>query len=409
MGKIIFLIGLVTSLLFLNSSYGQTKNDSIEAYKKVNKWAVVKLTIAYMEDLRNWSSITKKEGLETNLKNEFDDYLKLVKDYKEYTEFIELDSFSVSLNDNWRGTKKAVFEKYKIEFCDSISKYNFENVGFIPEKTTNTQNRLNALKLIQAKYNSFLPKIENDDIFAELANTSLQINRNTSDNVKKRKTSFSSIIIYLLLTVSVFLNILLFGRFIPLRKNKLKDNSKSKDSLEKWNLDLQDSIRVLKEKNKQLQENITTKERTIISNEYQFRDVKIEQKTDNEIIIKDQPSLTVNLNVTKIEETKKNLIYLPSPFEERKFANEDASEIEKSTSLYLAIVDGNSNKGTITLIESADLSRALNSPNIYLETVCEYENAYNSEAKGIKVITDGEVVLEGQDWVVKSKIKIKFI
>ena len=63
----------------------------------------------------------------------------------------------------------------------------------------------------------------------------------------------------------------------------------------------------------------------------------------------------------------------------------------------------------ITLIETADLSRALNSPNTFLETVCDYENPYNPLAKGIKVMSDGEVCLEGQDWVVKKKIRIKFI
>jgi len=55
------------------------------------------------------------------------------------------------------------------------------------------------------------------------------------------------------------------------------------------------------------------------------------------------------------------------------------------------------------------LSRALNSPNLYLETVCDYENQYNTLSKGIKVINKGEVSLEGEDWVVKKKIKIKFI
>jgi hypothetical protein len=125
-----------------------------------------------------------------------------------------------------------------------------------------------------------------------------------------------------------------------------------------------------------------------------------------EKIIEDEEPLTIEF---KVPEIKNKLIYFPSPFEERRFAIEDTSEKEKPTSLYVANINANSNKGDISLIETADLSRALNSPNIYLETVCEYENAYNSEAKGIKVVEDGEVILDGEDWVVKSKIKIKFI
>jgi hypothetical protein len=107
--------------------------------------------------------------------------------------------------------------------------------------------------------------------------------------------------------------------------------------------------------------------------------------------------------------TKSKTIYLPSPFEEQKFAVEDVSENEKPTSLYVAKIDSKTSKGTISLIETANLSRALNSPELFLETVCEYENQYNSLAKGIKVINVGELCLEGQDWVVTKKIKIKFI
>lgn len=132
---------------------------------------------------------------------------------------------------------------------------------------------------------------------------------------------------------------------------------------------------------------------------------KVLEKVENSFV-EDEKSKTINLEISK----KSNVIlYLPVPFKERRFAKEDASESKKSTSLYIVEVSEEKNEGIISLVESADLSRALNSPNIYLETVCDYENVYSPEAKGIKVVEKGKVVLEGQDWVVKKKIKIKFI
>jgi hypothetical protein len=130
---------------------------------------------------------------------------------------------------------------------------------------------------------------------------------------------------------------------------------------------------------------------------------------DSEKPQEDIKSTPIDLTIPKEKQTSIKLIYFPSPFEESRFANEDVSETEKPFSLYVAEIDKNTNRGNISLLETADLSRALNSPNTFLETVCNYENAYYSAAKAIKVIEDGQVALIGDDWVVSSKIKIKFI
>ncbi|MBG7613168.1 hypothetical protein IU405_13015 [Polaribacter sp. BAL334] len=131
---------------------------------------------------------------------------------------------------------------------------------------------------------------------------------------------------------------------------------------------------------------------------------RVMENVDNSFL-EDEKPIIINLDILK---TSKTLIYLPVPFKERRFAKEDESESKKTTSLYIVEVSKDKNEGIISLIESADLSRALNSPNIYLETVCDYENVYSPDAKGIKVVEKGKVVLEGQDWVVKKKIRIKF-
>ena len=125
-----FTIAFIAILLITNSSYGQkiTDKDSTAAYEKVKKWAVVKLTIAYMEDLRGWSSETKKVDVKENLGDELDDYIELDSRYKDFSESIDIDEFSSKLNGHWSGTKDAVFEKYKAELYDSISTNNFKNI-----------------------------------------------------------------------------------------------------------------------------------------------------------------------------------------------------------------------------------------------------------------------------------------
>jgi hypothetical protein len=395
-----FVIGFITSLLLINSIYGQevTKNDSIAAYKKVNKWAVVKLTIAYMEDFKGWSSETNEKRFDAKQKIEWKTYKNLNDEFYEFTNDINLESVSKDLSKGWVKTRDEVFKAYKLELIDSVKKVHFKEVVFKPKKTLTTSNRTKVLESIKKQYDKLISEKS-----LELSNVSdKEVSANMIKDIlpqSKKGIDWGQMFLYALLAISVLFNLFLFFKSRSRPENNKKEKKGNYDDFYKSeNASLKELKIKLEEENTELKNEKRENSNAVRPVEKVIMPI---EKT-----IEDEEPITIEFKVPEIEN---KLIYFPSPFEERRFAIEDTSEKEKPTSLYVANINANSNKGDISLIETADLSRALNSPNIYLETVCEYENAYNSEAKGIKVIEDGEVVLDGEDWVVKSKIKIKFI
>jgi hypothetical protein len=417
---------IILVFFFANLSYSQNKKDSLKAYNEIKNWAVARLTIAYIEDFKGWDdktsivSINEKEKLK-----EWPSYKKIKNKYFKYTDKVNLDELSNQLSVGWIKTRDSVFKRYKLELIDSAVSNSFKNITFVPRIRKNDE-KLKLIKKRKEAIQSINEQYEKSIIKYNAPN--YNVNKSSSNNIQDRNLSrprkpqeFSSLAM-LLLGLSLVFNIFLI---LKLRKNK-KNKFQNKISAERknssyWEKEYQknkeDNRSLKRENDKFIQQinqlrgytsqvNKSTKEDQIRKDEGQntFTQNDIENKETQ--FVEEEKSITINLDIQK---QKTTLIYLPAPFEERRFAVEDMSEIKKPESLYSVSVVEEGKKGNITLIETADLSRALNSPNIYLETVCEYENSYNPEAKGINVIEDGEVVLEGEDWVVKNKIKIKFI
>ncbi len=387
-----FLILIAVSFLLTSNTYGQTQQDNIDAYNKVKKWAVVKLTIAYMEDCKKSDQI------------EIDTYNDLKQEYDIYIENVDLNDFSEKLSKGWGKTREGVFNNYKEELIDNEGGINFKNIKFVPVGSSNIE-RVKVSELINEKYSSLLPKIEQK---VETGLKEVAINLTVSDTniskVVKEESNWGNVLLYGLLILSVLFNIFLIMKtklFKGIKKANNFNNGKVRnlEDLGKLNLSLQSKIQTL------------TKEIESLKKENLDFKSKLDASVDTQIEkpIEDQKAITQEFKIQNSQKSTKRIIYFPSPFENKKFANEDMSETEKPTSLYVAEIDKNSNKGIISLLETADLTRALNSPNTFLETACDYENAYNPSAKGVKVIKDGEVMLSGQDWLVIKKIKIKFI
>lgn len=129
-----------------------------------------------------------------------------------------------------------------------------------------------------------------------------------------------------------------------------------------------------------------------------------ESSREPTIGINDESPTTIDWGIKKQE-----VLFLPSPFEDKRFTIEDVSKEKTSSSLYKIVLNSNGSAGELILLEDADFTRALNSPDLYLEKACTYENAFNPQAKRIDVVKTGSVKLENQDWFVTEKIKIKFI
>ena len=311
-----FLLAIVLLVIPVCTVFGQssTSKDSL-AYLKLNKWAVVKLTIAYMED------VGMKQG------NEKKTYDNLKSKYETFSDEIILEDFEKALSDGWTTTKIKVYDKYKKELVDSVSNYNFNNILFKP--LGNENSRSIALSQINEKFDSLVQtkqpaRIEKPQVF-----------KSTPENSPVHsKTSLFEMAMYLLLVISIFLNIFLFFKFKSRRKEQKPDKVSKHDYLHNSEKrELRSEIEQLRKENSLLKLEIETNKQTQIST-----------LNNNEVIIKEEIpvvdviSETINLEV-KNEQNLKKTIYLPTPFEERKFAIEDVSETEKQISLYVAEID----------------------------------------------------------------------
>ncbi|UAM99108.1 hypothetical protein K8354_04590 [Polaribacter litorisediminis] len=418
--KIIFVI-LV--FLFVNYNYSQNKKDSLKAYNEIKNWAVAKLTIAYIEDLRTWDNNTKLKPSNSEQKKEWDSYNKIKNKYSKYSDSVNLDELSNQLSIGWKKTRDSVFKRYKLELIDSTVSLHFKNIAFVPKMSKideipkQPRKRKEAIQLINEEYQKFITTYNT---------TTKNVNENSSNNIQDRnprrlsKAKEFSTLFIVLLGFSFLFNIFLIFKLISSKKALLKTKNgkkywKDQNEVSKKEIaSLNGKIETITNKDlREIKSFQTTKVVDQLSNVnisrpiVQSRKDEIKNDTKNKDTepIEDEKAITVNLDIQK---PKSTLIYLPAPFEEKRFASEDASEGIKQTSLYQAELTEDSNEVYFTLMETVDLSRALNSPNIYLETACDYENTYTTNAKTIEVVEKGIIRLEGKDWVVKKKIRIKF-
>lgn len=388
----------VVLLLFfpMYITYAQTHLDSVTTYNKLNKWAVVKLTIASMEDI----------GIPQQ--NKIVAFNKLKSKYDTYSDDINLRSFRKEAHD-WNSNSPiiTIYRAYEMELVYTKTKLNFKDVLSKPPAVEH--NRDEALTIINKTYDSILQlNIKHANDKARLDHTGAAFKGPDQPVVNKGMNLFN-ILLYFILAISIFLNIIFYSMFKSQKPKKKSGNHVKFDNpSEREKESLNDRIWQLERENASLNAANKNDIEKPLSESNKDEIITNEEKPMEEKPMEDEISPTIALDAKQVQNPQKT-IYLPSPFEERKFAVEDVSENEKPLSLYVAKIDSKTNKGTISLIESANLSRALNSPDLFLETVCEYQNPYNALARGIKVINVGELYLHGEDWVVEKKIKIKFI
>lgn len=216
-----------------------------------------------------------------------------------------------------------------------------------------------------------------------------------------------STFVYLFLSISLIFNILLFVRQKKEKKSLLKSVNNYKKQFEEQ----KSIIERLTEEKKRLNNNLNSIENSTISINEKNEDKLIKKIPEETIPIApkekfydDEVSKTIDLKISNPK-----IIFLPSPFEEKRFSIEDVKNEQTSSSLYKIVLDSSNIVGEIFILEDADFTRALNSPELFLEKACIYENTFNATAKGIKLIESGKAKLENRDWLITEKIKIKFI
>ncbi|MCH4552209.1 hypothetical protein [Aestuariibaculum lutulentum] len=222
-------------------------------------------------------------------------------------------------------------------------------------------------------------------------------------DIGNQPNEITSFFLYGILFLSIILNIILI-----LLIKKSKRTKPSKNTTENHQEFYKSNYQILTKNNQLLKEKIIALEREIEihnkkkeSNDAQSSKVSI--TNENQFYEDDV------INTYEFKNIKPKSVYLPSPFEEKRFSAEDVSDEIKTSSLYEIILDSSNITGQLTLIKGADFTKALNSPDHYLEKACVFENAFNSNAKGINVIHPGKVKLEDQDWVITEKIKIEYL
>lgn len=221
--------------------------------------------------------------------------------------------------------------------------------------------------------------------------------------------NYMSMVIYIVLGISVLLNILLL---LFIKKNNRRNSKSSSGTMKgdkEWYETLEKANIKLKNDNKNLKDKLNSLKNTRISSNEEKENIPVESKpqstTSNPIIEQeDEISDAIELKISK-----PNNIYLPSPFEDNRFSIEDVSNERTHSSLYQITLDDSNATGKLLILENADFTRALNSPDLYLEKACVYENAFNATARGISVVEPGKVKLDKDDWIITEKIKIKFI
>ena len=417
-----FIVLLWVVFLPITSIVAQSDKDEQEVYNQLKEWVVVKLTIAYMEDLRQFTSENKGEK---GSEKEYETYKTIVNDYREYSEEMKINLENVGQSliiGSWGKTKRNVFDAYKT--LDINSDYSFNNIqasGYTEEMSRRSFN--NTITVLNKKYEDLLNDKKNIEetpkskkIIEEVKTENKQLEKEQikldGEYIEERYSGipfwiygFSGVLI-----VAIFIIFTLNSKNKKLTRSLKKTKriynipTSNQDLFSPTSEKLRDEIQVLKITEDKYKREVDSlkKEIEILKNNSASAYERTITKTFSET-----PSQSINLEVP--QQNTGNLIYLSSPFQNLTFANEDASNNKTLNSLYQVEFNEQMQTGELSVLVDTDLSKALNSPDSYLETACTYDNEYNNNARAIKIIEKGQIKLDGEDWIVTKKVRIKFI
>ncbi|KAA6338481.1 hypothetical protein EZS27_013520 [termite gut metagenome] len=378
-----FLIVIVFLFLPITLSSQPTFKDSTDVYDYWTKRGIIEIVYACMQDYVAISpNNPEKQGME-EYKIKYIDGLDSLK--KIDTDFESLSSFLK--NNNWVG----VASKQLIPLIEKYQKRDNLDENFFSITTQNNNNNCwkNTKANVLKKYNEGLTQIVNNKKKEEDpgAKAKLEI---------KGKPTDTKIIYYFLggLVIGIILT------YSYLRKEtysflyKKTCTEESKDRL----------IIQLKAEYKELfNENISLrKEKEELLNE----NISLGEKIEN------FKSQSINNNVNPKPDTQEivnqKFIYFDIPKTDGSFKNPKTQQ--GNDTFYKIELDDSKQIGKLFFISGYDL-RALDNIDYYLNPVCEIQNIEDRiGAKRIKMVKTGTVILlNGDSWKIKEKVKIKLI
>lgn len=402
--KNIFVL-LWVVFLSITPLLAQSEADKQEAYDQLNEWVVVKLTLAFMEDL--YSFTPEEKGVNGNNK-EYSTYKQLYDDYSAFKEGIDLDEISEVLkNGNWKSANRVEFFNYRNELIRSSTHSDFSFIKYKPINTLGFLNREKALNEIIDKFEEILKTKKPVEKITKIKEKETTVPSDTVQTTQPRNnsannSSYLSFILLGVLLICIGVMFYLFRKVKNLNETILKFKEITSKQPKRNIFDSEFNDLILEKKS------------LITTIQFQKEEIESLRNTNNIFIPSESstkedeiitPPNTFDLEVPN----NNNLIYLSSPFQNLTFANEDASKDKTLNSLYFVEFNEQNQTGELSILTDSNLSKALNSPDIYLETACIYDNEYSNNAKAIVLVEKGEIKLDCKDWIVTKKVRIKFI
>jgi len=106
-----------------------------------------------------------------------------------------------------------------------------------------------------------------------------------------------------------------------------------------------------------------------------------------------------------------DVFYMATPNGEKSFDISAKTEVFKATQSLYKFTINNSNRDQATFAFQSDdtgIRDSVNSPHIYIEPVCDPQNALNQNAKRIITLRPGTAEKRNDKWIVLTKAQIKY-
>lgn len=390
-------LGLQSVAVLLISFYGlraQTRQDSIQVFNEMKDEAALRLFIAYVEDFRldDWEKGT------INSPEEKATYQKLLDLIKQESSIDSATVTQILDNGDWKEKRRTIYDEYR-HSLNHNNDHKFQNIEFTPSGVSNSK-REEIISQLNKKYRV---NIEQYSPPAKMPTNAQEINNDRHHDASKLYNLPVVIPLSVLVVILFVLFVLEKKKNVSLERTKIKKTPSSTTKEEKSNSNLINENNRLKDENKKLKNDIqelrnnSAKKESIIGEVIQTntRATEVEPLEIQQDVLREQ---TIQIEVG----------YFSSPFEKNKFSHEDFKIEVDSKSLYKVESVG-IDEWTLTLYDDANYKRALRSPNVFLDPVCDNTNLYTPEVTAVVVVENGLIVRSGNDWNVIKRPKIRFI
>lgn len=369
----------------------QEKLDSI--YNYWSSRAIIGFLNEYMQ---NCDEITVKNGgvLGKGEKDARVEYKTRFVDNDRVKELADVHKFLVE--NNWNTTAKTILQP----FIDKRGKRDTLLTKFFiidnPDLVVNNY-QLGGWKVVTdsciAKYKQAVSEVDYQPIAIEPKAPREDLDESSKEESSSNHKFWEGFIagaVSIFFLLSVIIVFLIYR--LKQRRNSINDLKEQNSKLEKSNKELEKANR----KQEQEKTNLQTK------------------KKDEEKKIKQQQKREKNKEGSKEEvsspKTQAIKVFYSMPDEDGTFTLREKQENSSRNSNYSIEFMTDSNTGTLKFLSSSNDRATVDKRTLILQPACDIENtsdAYN--AQSIRMISEGEVQRQGDNWRVTKKIKIKFI